>query len=314
MPTNLTITLVAYNEEKYISDAIESILKQSYKDFYLRIYNHASTDRTGEIADQFACKDPRVSVIHLALNDKRKTHKRVVDEVDTPFWMWAAGHDLYDPRYIELCMQPLLQSPSVVLSYPRAAFFREGQVTGLIPGNFNTQGMDPLSRPFVVGFGLVYCYQYYGIYRHETVRRLRESTICVGADHVVLAELALLGEFAEVPEVLFYMRQLGDFGNQSIYIKKHHSQDSQSGIYQFLKTAHEYMRIADGFSDEVDKDLMKLAFFTQTLIRNRNILEMYGEDVHSFFADENVQDLRKKVADLVGAVESKFAAYGIETN
>jgi glycosyltransferase involved in cell wall biosynthesis len=312
MAPPLTIVLIAYNEEKHIAQTIESILSQSYRDFVVRIYNHASTDNTGLIADLYARKDERVEVTHLSVNNATKTIWRVIDAVTTPFFMSVAGHDLYHEKYVETCLEQMVADPRVVLSYSRAAFFNSSGILGVIRGNFDTRDMDALSRSLVVGYGLVYAYQWYGIYRTEYLKRVSPQVV-VGGDHVMLAELATYGMFAEQPELLFFMRQNEGFGDQSVYIKKHYSSQSSDGTVQFLKVMNAYMRIADKCDNGIDKDLMKLAYFTQTLIRNRNILEMYGEDIHSFFAAEGIQDLRQRVADLVGAIELQFANYGIDT-
>lgn len=51
-----------HNGEKYLEEAIQSALDQSYADFELVIWDNASTDRTSTIASQFASIDKRVKV------------------------------------------------------------------------------------------------------------------------------------------------------------------------------------------------------------------------------------------------------------
>jgi glycosyltransferase involved in cell wall biosynthesis len=53
--------MTAYNREKYIAEAIESVLAQTFGDFELVIVDDHSRDRTAEIARQYAT-DPRVRV------------------------------------------------------------------------------------------------------------------------------------------------------------------------------------------------------------------------------------------------------------
>lgn len=57
----VTVLMPVYNGEKYLSEAIESILKQSYTDFEFIIINDGSTDRTVEIINSY--KDPRI-ILH----------------------------------------------------------------------------------------------------------------------------------------------------------------------------------------------------------------------------------------------------------
>lgn len=59
-----SICIPAYNVEKYIEECIQSVLAQDYSDFEVIIVNDGSTDNSGNIADAYARKDPRISVIH----------------------------------------------------------------------------------------------------------------------------------------------------------------------------------------------------------------------------------------------------------
>jgi len=54
--------MTAYNREKYISEATESVLSDSYTDFELIIVDDCSKDKTLEIARSFEMKDSRVRV------------------------------------------------------------------------------------------------------------------------------------------------------------------------------------------------------------------------------------------------------------
>jgi glycosyltransferase involved in cell wall biosynthesis len=58
----VSVLMTAYNREKYIADAIESVLASTYNNFELVIVDDASTDRTVEIARSFAGKDERIKL------------------------------------------------------------------------------------------------------------------------------------------------------------------------------------------------------------------------------------------------------------
>ena len=49
----ISVIMAAYNAEKYIAEAIESVLKQTFNDFELIIINDASTDKTLEIIKEY---------------------------------------------------------------------------------------------------------------------------------------------------------------------------------------------------------------------------------------------------------------------
>lgn len=70
MSKNPTISVVmpAYNAEKYIARAIESILSQTYKNFELIIVNDASKDKTLSIIKKYAKKDSRIRYVTNSKN------------------------------------------------------------------------------------------------------------------------------------------------------------------------------------------------------------------------------------------------------
>jgi len=64
----VSVLMSAYNSEKYISEAIESILNQTFKDFEFIIINDGSTDNTLKIIREYAKRDNRVKLINLRKN------------------------------------------------------------------------------------------------------------------------------------------------------------------------------------------------------------------------------------------------------
>src|SRR5437764_11938447 len=59
----LSVLMTAYNREKYISQAIESVLRSSFADFELIIVDDVSKDNTVGIARNYAHQDKRISVV-----------------------------------------------------------------------------------------------------------------------------------------------------------------------------------------------------------------------------------------------------------
>lgn len=65
----ISIIVPVYNVEEYLEKCIDSILKQTFKDFELILVNDGSTDNCGEICDKYVGKDNRVRVIHKKMGD-----------------------------------------------------------------------------------------------------------------------------------------------------------------------------------------------------------------------------------------------------
>ena len=64
----ISVIMACYNEEKTVSKAIDSILRQSYTDFELIICNDGSIDGTLRILEEYASKDSRLKIINNETN------------------------------------------------------------------------------------------------------------------------------------------------------------------------------------------------------------------------------------------------------
>ena len=60
----ISVIVPVYKAEKYVGECIESILSQTYTDFELLLVDDGSPDKSGEICDYYAGKDPRIIVYH----------------------------------------------------------------------------------------------------------------------------------------------------------------------------------------------------------------------------------------------------------
>ncbi|MCW2872278.1 bifunctional glycosyltransferase/CDP-glycerol:glycerophosphate glycerophosphotransferase [Actinacidiphila oryziradicis] len=63
-----SIIVPAYKVQAYLHECMESVLAQSFSDFELIAVNDCSPDSSGEILDEFADRDSRVSAVHLPEN------------------------------------------------------------------------------------------------------------------------------------------------------------------------------------------------------------------------------------------------------
>jgi glycosyltransferase involved in cell wall biosynthesis len=57
-PPRISVLLPVYNAERYLGEAVESILGQTFRDFELLVIDDGSTDRSGEIIAEFAPSRP----------------------------------------------------------------------------------------------------------------------------------------------------------------------------------------------------------------------------------------------------------------
>ena len=64
----ISVVMSVYNSEKYLDDAIQSVLTQTFGDFEFIIVNDASTDNSQKIIDKYAASDNRIRTFQNAKN------------------------------------------------------------------------------------------------------------------------------------------------------------------------------------------------------------------------------------------------------
>lgn len=65
-PPRVSVLMPVYNAERYLREAIESILAQTFTDFEFIIVDDGSTDGTADILQEYASRDERVQIVSQA--------------------------------------------------------------------------------------------------------------------------------------------------------------------------------------------------------------------------------------------------------
>ena len=61
----ISIIIPVYNVEKYLHKCLGCIINQTYKTFELILVDDGSSDKSGEICDDYALRDSRIRVFHI---------------------------------------------------------------------------------------------------------------------------------------------------------------------------------------------------------------------------------------------------------
>ena len=211
----VSIGLPVYNGEAYLSQAIESILAQSYPDFELIISDNASTDRTAEICKSYS--DPRIRYTRNETNlGGSKNFALVFEYSRGEYFRWAADDDVLEPDFLERCVEVLDRDPTVVSCFSRMKIIDS---TSEIKKRGFSNELDRLDSPRAdQRFGEFVltrhgCFHVWGLMRRNVLAQTRLIAAYIGADRGLLAELALRGRVVELEDDLFRQR---DHGGRSV--------------------------------------------------------------------------------------------------
>lgn len=201
----VTVGLPVFNEEESLSAALDSVLAQDYEYLEVIICDNASTDATVEIAREFAARDARIAVHESDVNRGQPFNfNRCFELASGSYFTWASGHDARLPQAIRMCVEALAADPRIVLCYPSSLWRHlDGTTSPVLDDGLDTRGLPPTLRLRRAIEWLRTCNAVHGVIRSEALAATRLFRNCVGADHVLLAELSLLGEFRQLDDVLF---------------------------------------------------------------------------------------------------------------
>ncbi|MPY93957.1 MAG: glycosyltransferase [Acidimicrobiia bacterium] len=205
----VSVGLPVHDGEKYLEDALESLLAQDFDDFEVVISDNASQDGTEEICRAFASRDARVSYHRQVANlGAAANYNATFLESRGEFFCWLAHDDVRHPSFLSACVEAFdSAAENVVLVQPRAYFIDStGQVTH--PDGDDLATGSPLT-PLRLGRVLArvnMANAVFGLIRSSALEQSRLIGPFIASDYVLLVELAMLGSIIEVPEVLMYRR------------------------------------------------------------------------------------------------------------
>lgn len=208
----VSVGLPVYNGEKYLEQAIVSVLDQTYQDFELIISDNASTDRTQEICQVYAAQDNRIRYYRNERNlGAAPNFNRVFELASGEYFKWIASDDAMAPEFISKCIKVLDENPLVVLCFPKVRIIDE---SGNFIGDHNYKADTSSTKPHIRFRNLIMtpddAWEVFGLARTEILKKTALHASYPASDLVLLAELALYGQFFEIPEYLLYPRYHAD--------------------------------------------------------------------------------------------------------
>jgi len=210
MPTpKLSIGLPVYNGQDYLRCALDSILQQNYGDFELIISDNASSDGTQQICREYSSQDPRIRYHRNELNiGASANYNRVFELARCQYFKWAAHDDVHLPGCLRRCIEILDAAPEnvVLVSSGTEIVDENGATTARPVENLDTRHSRPHQRLANVLRRVEWGPAQFGVYRTDSLRRTGLIRPFRASDYILLAEIALLGQIWEFPEVLFQRR------------------------------------------------------------------------------------------------------------
>jgi glycosyltransferase involved in cell wall biosynthesis len=198
----VTIGIPVYNEEPFIEATVRSAASQCEVAI---ISDNCSTDRSSDICLELAREYSNVIFVQQTTNiGALNNFKFVLNEAQTPYFMWLGGHDLHPSGYVKKLRERLDEDDSSVLAYGAAKHIdRSGNTTSHYDYFFSDSltNEQPSIRLNAIIKYLFDCSLIYGLFRTAALKKSWVDANFLGGDHVLLAKASIAGKFLYEPTI-----------------------------------------------------------------------------------------------------------------
>lgn len=171
MHSLISVIVPIYNVERYLPQCLDSILNQTYRHLEVILVNDGSTDRSGAIADEYASKDMRVSVIHKQNGGLSSARNAGMEVMRGDFVAFVDSDDWLESNAYEESLKPFLMDASLsVVRFGHAAVDEDLNKTYVTP---RETVYDSLGILQAYATGEIYPCVWSSLYRREIISDLR---------------------------------------------------------------------------------------------------------------------------------------------
>jgi len=299
----INVWMPVFNEQEYLQEAIDSVLKQTFSDFKLLISNNFSTDHSEKIINKAALADSRVKVFsppkHLTALEHTDFISREIlrSESSGQYSIFIGGHDVWDKNLLQILIDRAESELDCAIVYSDSwRIDRNGNILSQYQGIFQTKEVARPLVPNQVLLALTHNMVWGGLWRESKRRQVKLRYSCVGADHLMIAEIALHGSILYQPGSAVMLRDAKNAGDWSTYVNKHIPANiRQYPILDFLNQLEwcnhliELAVVGSDYSSEPLKSMLKSSLFSGYILRYLPHLIGFNGGMEAFFADPSIQ-------------------------
>jgi glycosyltransferase involved in cell wall biosynthesis len=129
----ITVFTSCYNQGRYLPEAIESVLAQTYGDFEYLIYDDGSTDNTWDIIQSYAQKDKRIRPFRIPKSPNvGVVINQSIRQARGDVWTWCPSDDIWLPNLLEVKYQQAQKYPDAILYSDWMIIDEHGQDVGQV--------------------------------------------------------------------------------------------------------------------------------------------------------------------------------------
>lgn len=114
----ISVIIPVFNVVEFLPACLDSVIAQTFRDFELLLVDDGSTDGSGDICDDYACRDPRVSVLHQTNSGPSAARNAALDVAKGDYVAFIDSDDEIHPRYLDILYRYIVQDDADIAQVP----------------------------------------------------------------------------------------------------------------------------------------------------------------------------------------------------
>lgn len=132
----VNIIIPVYNTEKLLRRCLDSVLHQTFSDWRAIIVNDGSTDRSGEIAEEYACADSRFHVIHKNNQGQYMARLDGIANSDGDILMFLDSDDFWSAECVDKVVRAFSENEADIVLFQANVIDGNGDTRFCVGGGF----------------------------------------------------------------------------------------------------------------------------------------------------------------------------------
>ena len=108
MTEKITVIVPVYNVENYLNKCLDSLINQTYKNLEIIVINDGSTDNSGEICQEYAQKDNRITYVEQENGGLSDARNAGLERMTGSCVTFVDSDDWVEPNYVEVLHNKLI--------------------------------------------------------------------------------------------------------------------------------------------------------------------------------------------------------------
>ena len=127
MNEKISVVVPVYKTEKYLENAVKSLLSQTYQNLEIILVDDGSPDHCGEICDRLAVQDERIRVLHKSNGGVSRARFDGICQAVGEYVTFIDSDDTVDPDYVETLYQAIHEFDADAATCAHRMLFDNGQ-------------------------------------------------------------------------------------------------------------------------------------------------------------------------------------------